>query len=71
MSWHICLGELFILVSRLAIFLKKLSFWLSACSVLIVVPIRKVHPSFPLVSWNGRCLVIIRFLIIEFLSVPP
>ena len=36
MSLHVCLGEIFILDSRLAILGKKLSFWLSACSVLIV-----------------------------------
>ena len=34
MSLHVCLGEVCILDSRLAIFFagKKLSFWLSACS---------------------------------------
>ena len=38
MSLHVCFGEFFILVSRLANYLgKKLSFWLSACSVLIMV----------------------------------
>ena len=48
MSLHVCSGEIFILDSRLAICLgKKLSFWFSACSVLIVVPLRH---SFPLVS---------------------
>ena len=40
----------FILDSRLAnYFGKKLSFWLSAYSVLIVVPSLYVRPSFPLV----------------------
>ena len=41
MSLHICTGKMFILFSRLANFLggKKLFFWLSACSVLIVVPL--------------------------------
>ena len=39
MSLHVCLGESFILDSRLAMYRKKLSFWLSACSVLIVVPV--------------------------------
>ena len=34
---------------------KKLSSWLLACSVLRVVPLLKVRPSFPLVSWNERC----------------
>ena len=37
MSLHVCLGAIFILDNRLAIFGKKLSFWLSACCVLIVV----------------------------------
>ena len=38
MSLHVCPGEIFILDSCLANFLvKKLSFWLSACSVLTVV----------------------------------
>ena len=41
----------FILDSRLSIFGKKLSFWPSACLVLIVVPLLYVRPSFPLVSW--------------------
>ena len=31
---------------------KKLPFWLSACSVLIVVPLLLVRPSVPLVSWT-------------------
>ena len=40
MSLHVCPGEFFILDSRLAnVLVKKLSFWLSACSVLIVVPL--------------------------------
>ena len=40
MSLHVCPVEIFILDSRLANYLgKKLSFWLSACSVLIVVPL--------------------------------
>ena len=40
-SLHVCPGEIFILYSRLAIFFggKKLSFWLTACSALIVVPL--------------------------------
>ena len=43
----------FIVDSRLANCLgKKLSFWLSVCSILIVVPLVLVHPSFPLVSWT-------------------
>ena len=38
MSLHVCPGEIFTLDSRLANYLgKKLSFWLSACSVLIAV----------------------------------
>ena len=39
MSLHVCLGDfIFILDSHLAIVLgQKLSFWLSACSVLIMV----------------------------------
>ena len=37
-SLHVCPGEIFILDSRLDNFLgKKQFFWLSACSVLIVV----------------------------------
>ena len=48
MPLHVCPGVSFILDSRLAIFSgNKLSYWLSAGSVLIVVP-----PSFPLVSWT-------------------
>ena len=38
MSLHVCLGDLFSFDSRLAIFLEKLAFKLSACSVLIVMP---------------------------------
>ena len=38
MSLHVCPGERFILDSSLANYLgKQLSFWLSACSVLVVV----------------------------------
>ena len=37
MSLQVCLGEIFILDSRLGFFAKKLSFYLSACSVLIVL----------------------------------
>ena len=32
---------------------KKLAFWFSACSVLMVIPLLLVRPSFPLVSLNG------------------
>ena len=39
MSLLVCPGESFILDSRLAIFGRKLSFWLSACSTFIVVPL--------------------------------
>ena len=40
MFLHVCPCEMFILDSLLAIFGgKKLSFWLSACSVLIVMPL--------------------------------
>ena len=41
MSLHVCPSEIFIILdSCLASFLgKKRSFWLSACSVLIVVPL--------------------------------
>ena len=52
MSLHISPGEIFILIAILG---KKLSFWLSACSVLIVQPLLQVRPSYPFVSWNGRC----------------
>ena len=59
MSLHVCPGDFFfILDSRLAnCFEKKNSFWLSACIVLIVVPLLCVHPSFPLV--DGRCYIIV------------
>ena len=30
----------------------KLSFWLSACGILIVVPLLQERPSFPCVSWT-------------------
>ena len=51
-----CLLTVFILDSRFSqCFGQKLSCWLSACSVLIVVPLFKMRHSFPLVSWNGRC----------------
>ena len=53
MSLHVLPGERFVfsLDSRLAkCLVKKLSFWLSACSVLIVVPLLLVRHSFPLVS---------------------
>ena len=61
MSLHVCPGEIYILDSQpFGQFLgKKLSFWLSACSVLIVAPLLFVHPSFPLVFWNGRFQVIV------------
>ena len=50
MSLHVCPGEIFILDSRLAIFWgKKLSFWPTACFVLIVVSLLS---SFPMVSWT-------------------
>ena len=53
MSLYVCLDECFILDSRLAIFLgRKLSFRFSACSVLFVVPLFKMRPFFPLVSWT-------------------
>ena len=39
MSLHVCLGAIFILDSCLAISGKKLSFWLSVCSVLILLPL--------------------------------
>ena len=40
MSFHVCPGEVLILDSRLANFWeKKLSLWLSACSVLSLVPL--------------------------------
>ena len=55
MSYYVCPGEIFIFIldSCSANSLgKKRSFWLSACCVLIVVPLLKVRPSFPLVSWT-------------------
>ena len=52
MSLPVCPGEIFILNSHLACFFgKKLPFWLSTCSVLIVVPLLYVCPSLPLVFW--------------------
>ena len=40
MFLHVCPGKMFILDSRLAIFFaKKLFFWLSAGSILVVVPL--------------------------------
>ena len=40
MSLHVCPVEIFVLDSRLPNILgKKLSFWLSACSVLVKVPL--------------------------------
>ena len=57
---RVCPGEILSLDSRLASYLgKTLFFWLSACSVLIVVPLLKVRPSF---SWYlgqkvlGNCI---------------
>ena len=53
MSLHVYPGEIFILDSRLANYLgKKLSLWLSACSVLIMVQLLLLRPSFPSVSWT-------------------
>ena len=53
---HVCVADFsFIFDSRLVIWGKKLSFKLSACSVLIVAPLLLMHPSFPLVSWNRSC----------------
>ena len=52
MSLHVCPGEMFILDSRLAECLgKKLSFWISFCYVLIVVPLLEVSHYFHLMSW--------------------
>ena len=31
---------------------ERVSFWLSTCSVLIVVPLLEMRPSFPWVSWT-------------------
>ena len=53
MFLHVCPGKKFIMGRRLANYLgKKLAFWLSACSVLFVVSLLLVRPSFPLVSWT-------------------
>ena len=53
MSLHICPDESLILDSRLGKYLRKqLFFWLSACSVLIVVPLLLVRLSFPFVPWT-------------------
>ena len=55
MSLHVCLSEILFWIAVWPLFLEDiLSFWLSACSVLIVVPLLKMRPSFPLVSLN-RC----------------
>ena len=46
-SFHVCPGDCFILDGRLAgCSGKRLSFWLSACGVLAVVPLLWVRPSF-------------------------
>ena len=41
-------------------------FWLSACSILIVVSLLYVRPSFPLVDWTEGVRYLYRFLIIAF-----
>ena len=47
-SLHVCPGVNFILDSPVVnVSGKKLSFWLSACSGLIMVPLLYVRPSFP------------------------
>ena len=64
MSLHVCLGDFFFFFffffSRLAIFWKKLSFWLSACSVLIMVPLLSVLKFFPFGvlerKMSGNCI---------------
>ena len=57
MSLHVCLGESFILDSRLAIFFfffwKKLSFWLSVCSV---VPLLLTASFFPFAVLERKVL---------------
>ena len=70
MSLHACPGECFYFGQPFGQFFgKKLSFWLSACSVLIVVPLLEMRPSFPLVSWTEGIRYFYRFLIIAFLSI--
>ena len=62
MSLLVCLGESFILDSRLAIFGKKLSFWLSVCSVLIVVPLLQTGPFFHWCLFDLRLFGFVCFL---------
>ena len=72
MSVHVYHGEVFafILDSHLAICLgKKLSFWLSANSCLITMPLVYVHHSFPLVYWAEGVRHFYRLVIIAFLSI--
>ena len=59
MSLHVCLGAFFFLLdSRLDIFGNKLSFWLSACIVLIVVPLVCASLSFGVLERKvlGNCI---------------
>ena len=56
MSLHVCPGVIFILDSRLAIFLgKKLSFWLSACSAFDFGAVALSASFFPFGVFDGRC----------------
>ena len=50
---------------------KKLSFWLSACTVLIVVPLLKVRHSFPLVSWTEGIRYITKTCLYNFDPLKP
>ena len=50
LSLYVYPGEIYILESSGHDFGKKLSIWLYACSVLIMVPLLYVRLSFPLVS---------------------
>ena len=64
MSLHVCSGDFFFYFCYSQFtnyFGKKLSFWLSACSILIVVPLLLVRSSFPLVSWTEGVRYLYRF----------
>ena len=52
MSLHVCPGESFIWLAVRPVLGKKLSFSLSAGSVLVVVPLLLVRSSFPSMSWT-------------------
>ena len=63
------LVKILFLIAIRPIFGKVTALRLSACSVLIVVPLLLVRPSFPLVSWTESVGQLYRFLIMAFLSI--